>query len=114
MQTCVYMSNCRIQAAVGNAKKGSISVKRLYETLAPEGCIINGVITAEEELAAHLKEFWKEKPPGGEQCMPGAPQLPVYVEDLSGSGDEREENAGVHSQGVPRSVGGRRQCLWLL
>ena len=37
MQTCVYMSNCRIQAAVGNAKKGSISVKRLYETLAPEG-----------------------------------------------------------------------------
>ena len=60
MQTCVYMSNRRIQAAVGNAKKGSISVKRLYETLAPEGCIINGVITAEEELAAHLKEFWKE------------------------------------------------------
>lgn len=56
MQTCVYMSNRRIQAAVGNAKKGSISVKRLYETLAPEGCIINGVITAEEELAAHLKE----------------------------------------------------------
>ena len=60
MQTCVYMSNRKIQAAVGNAKKGSISVKRLYETLAPEGCIINGVITAEEELAAHLKEFWRE------------------------------------------------------
>lgn len=60
MQTCVYMSNRKIQVAVGKAKKGSISVRKLYETLAPEGCIINGVITAEEELAAHLKEFWKE------------------------------------------------------
>lgn len=60
MQTCVYMSNRRIQAAVGKAKKDSVSVKKLYETLAPEGCIINGVITAEEELAAHLKQFWKE------------------------------------------------------
>ena len=61
MQTCVYMSNRKIQAAVGNAKKGSISVKRLYETLAPEGCIINGVITAEEELAAHLKDVYKRQ-----------------------------------------------------
>ena len=35
-------------------------MKRLYETEAPEGSIINGVITGEEELGAHLSQFWKE------------------------------------------------------
>lgn len=54
MQTCVYMSNRKIQVAVGNPKNHSIAVKRLYETEAPEGSIINGVITGEEELGAHL------------------------------------------------------------
>ena len=37
MQTCVYMSNRKIQVAVGNPKNHSIAVKRLYETEAPEG-----------------------------------------------------------------------------
>lgn len=60
MQTCVYMSNRKIQVAVGNPKNHSIAVKRLYETEAPEGSIINGVITGEEELGAHLSQFWKE------------------------------------------------------
>lgn len=35
MQTCVYMSNRKIQVAVGNPKNHSIAVKRLYETEAP-------------------------------------------------------------------------------
>ncbi len=60
MQTCVYMSNRKIQVAVGNPKNHSILVKRLYESAAPEGSIINGVITGEEELGAHLRQFWKE------------------------------------------------------
>ncbi|MFR8337818.1 MAG: hypothetical protein ACLVAW_14750 [Eisenbergiella massiliensis] len=113
MQTCVYMSNRKIQAAVGNAKKGSISVKRLYETLAPEGCIINGVITAEEELAAHLKEFWKENHLAvnnvclvlhSSQFMSKTFQVPAM-------------NVKKTLEYIPRSfpsVGGRRQCLWLL
>ena len=70
MQTCVYMSNRKIQVAVGNPKKHSIIVKRLYETEAPEGSIINGVITGEEELGAHLKQFWRDnKLPSRDVCL---------------------------------------------
>ena len=64
MQTCVYMSNRKIQVAVGNPKNHSIAVKRLYETEAPEGSIINGVITGEEEL--------ERKPSFHQECLPGA------------------------------------------
>ena len=54
----------------------------------------------------------KGKPPGGEQCMPGAPQLPSLVsKTFSGSGDD-EENAGVHSQGVS-GVSEAGGALWL-
>ena len=49
MQTCVYMSNRKIQVAVGNPKNHSIAVKRLYETEAPEVEDINQFIDRLEE-----------------------------------------------------------------
>lgn len=61
MITIVYLSNRIIQVVVGNEGTASAQVKEAYEVEAPENSLINGVVTAPEELADCLSAFWKEK-----------------------------------------------------
>ena len=53
MATIVYLSNQMVQA-VEMRNNGSVSV---YEELAPEGSIINGMVTDEEIFVDFLKRF---------------------------------------------------------
>ncbi len=59
MSTAVYLANKKIQVVVGGGNPKRVDVKAVYETMAPEGCIINGVVTDEEMFLGHLREFWE-------------------------------------------------------
>lgn len=61
MKTALYLSNRVIQAVTGRDTGRGIVIKNRFEIQAPEGSIINGVITDEEKLASCLKTFWREK-----------------------------------------------------
>lgn len=57
----VYLSNNNIHILAGETKGGRLAVSHVYELQLEEGCLINGVITNEELLAAKLGSFWKAK-----------------------------------------------------
>ena len=57
MSVSVYFSNQIVQVAVGNRGKKGV-LKNIYTTVAPEGCIINGIVMDAEVLGNFLKEFW--------------------------------------------------------
>ena len=59
MSTVVYLSNNSIKVLTGEQKKKGVQVDNIYLTLAPEGSIINGIVTDQEEFLRHLKEFWE-------------------------------------------------------
>lgn len=59
MSTVVYLSNNSIKVLTGEQKKNGVQVDNIYLTLAPEGSIINGIVTDQEEFLSHLKEFWE-------------------------------------------------------
>ena len=57
MSVSVYFSNQIVQVAVGTrGKKGTL--KAVYQSVAPEGCIINGIVMDPEVLGNFLNEFW--------------------------------------------------------
>ncbi len=57
MSVSVYFSNQIVQVAVGKrGKKGTIQA--VYSSVAPEGCIINGIVMDPEVLGNFLNEFW--------------------------------------------------------
>ena len=57
MSVSVYFSNQIVQVAVGTRGKKGV-LKNIYTTVAPEGCIINGIVMDAEVLGNFLKEFW--------------------------------------------------------
>lgn len=59
MKTSVYLSNHRVQIAVGEAKKNKIQVQNFLQFDIREGSLINGVITSEEGLKAQLSKAWE-------------------------------------------------------
>lgn len=60
MITSVYLSNNNIQAVTGRQKGQSLIIEQICEMKIPEGSLINGVITSEEELREELEDFWKQ------------------------------------------------------
>ena len=59
MSVSVYLCNQIIQVAVGTrGSKGTL--KKMYTSVAPEGCIINGIIMDSEVFGAFLKDFWEK------------------------------------------------------
>ncbi|MCR4846148.1 MAG: hypothetical protein K5865_05355 [Eubacterium sp.] len=57
MSVSVYFSNQIVQVAVGKrGKKGTLQT--VYSSVAPEGCIINGIVMDPEVLGNFLNEFW--------------------------------------------------------
>ena len=56
MKTTVYLSNHRVQIAVGEAKKSKIKIQNLVQFDLREGSLINGVITSEDGLKHQLEK----------------------------------------------------------
>lgn len=61
MKTSVYLSNHRVQIAVGEAKKNKIQVQNFIQFDIREGSLINGVITSEEGLKGQLSKLWESE-----------------------------------------------------
>ena len=57
--TSLYLSNSRVQAAVGRPGAKQVKLRKIAEADLPEGCLINGVITNEAALAAALNTFFE-------------------------------------------------------
>ena len=60
MRTVVYLSNLEVRAAVGKTKGDRVIVKSVCSAKAPEGSIINGMVTNEEAFYEFLKKFWAD------------------------------------------------------
>ncbi|RZT02291.1 type IV pilus biogenesis protein PilM [Cuneatibacter caecimuris] len=60
MKASIYLSNGTIYAVAGDPGRGKASVQSMCSMDIPEGVLINGVITNEEELRDLLARFWKE------------------------------------------------------
>lgn len=59
MSTVIYLSNQDVKAVVGTGKGKLVTVTRVCRAQAPEGSIINGLVTNEETFTPFLKEFWE-------------------------------------------------------
>lgn len=59
MKTSVYLSNHRVQIAVGEANKNKTKIQNLVQFDIREGSLINGVITSEEGLTHQLSKAWE-------------------------------------------------------
>lgn len=55
--TSLYLCSRTVYAAVGSPTANGARITAAAQTELPEGCLINGVITNEADLAAALKEF---------------------------------------------------------
>ncbi|MCR5420194.1 MAG: hypothetical protein K6E98_04230 [Lachnospiraceae bacterium] len=61
MSTVVYLANQQIQVIEGKrAGKGAALIKRYLTLEAPEGSVINGVVTDEDGFSEFIKAAWKE------------------------------------------------------
>lgn len=56
--TSLYLCSRTVYAAVGSPTANGVRITAAAQTELPEGCLINGVITNEADLAAALKEFF--------------------------------------------------------
>ena len=60
MNTSIYLANQNIQILTGSVSRSKVSVKNMVQAKAPEGSLINGVITSEGELAECLGRLWSQ------------------------------------------------------
>lgn len=60
MSVVIYLSNQDVRAVIGTARHGQASVSRVCRAQAPEGSIINGLVTNEEAFDTFFREFWTE------------------------------------------------------
>lgn len=58
--TTVYISNNNIQVLIGESNGKKVNVTKTFVTQAPMGCIINGMVTNEQDYTSHIKQFWEE------------------------------------------------------
>ena len=104
--TSLYLCSRTVYAAVGSPTARGARITAAASTQLPEGCLINGVITNEADLAEALKAFFADnKLPtgrvaliaGGSQFMHRIMELPAMSEkkrmavlshELSSSGAE--------------------------
>lgn len=60
MSITVFLSNSKIQIVSGTSGKNSANVQQYYEMTAPEGSILNGVVTDAVSLSNAIRNFWHE------------------------------------------------------
>lgn len=60
MSTVIYLSNQDVRVVVGKGKGSQASVSRVCRAQAPEGSIINGLVTNDEVFDAFFREFWRD------------------------------------------------------
>lgn len=87
--TSLYLCSRTVYAAVGSPTAGGVRITAAAQMQLPEGCLINGVITNEADLADALKAFFAQnKLPasrvaliaGGSQFMHRIMSLPAMSE----------------------------------
>lgn len=67
MSVILYLSNKLVQVIEAKGKGKTVCVQQVFQEEAPEGSIINGIITDEETFVAWIKTFFtKHKLPGKE------------------------------------------------
>ncbi|MDO5136787.1 MAG: hypothetical protein Q4D55_12090, partial [Eubacteriales bacterium] len=59
MVTSVFFTNNYIRVVVGTAKRSKAKVSKICSCEIPQGCLINGLITEEQELSRVIKELWE-------------------------------------------------------
>lgn len=60
MSTVIYLSNQEVKALVGTGRRGRATATRTCLAQAPEGSLINGLVTNEEAFTDFLRGFWEE------------------------------------------------------
>lgn len=60
MATILYLSNQLVQAAEAKEKNNKIKIHEVFQEQAPEGSIINGIITDEEAFSSWIKVFFSK------------------------------------------------------
>lgn len=60
MATILYLSNQLVQAVEAKEKNNKIKVQEIFQEQAPEGSIINGIITDEEAFSSWIKVFFSK------------------------------------------------------
>lgn len=60
MSLTVFLSNSKIQIVSGTSSKNGAGIQKYYELTAPQGSILNGVVTDSTALSAALKSYWQE------------------------------------------------------
>jgi Tfp pilus assembly PilM family ATPase len=58
--TTVYISNSSIQVLIGDSNGKKVTITKRFQTEAPVGCIINGMVTNEQDYVNHIKQLWEE------------------------------------------------------
>ncbi len=58
MSTVVYLANQQIQVVTGTQGSRKITVSKCYSAQAPDGSIINGMITDTESFVSFMQTFW--------------------------------------------------------
>lgn len=70
MATILYLSNKLVQVVEARRKGKTVSIQNVWQAQAPEGSIINGIITDEEAFLAWIKNFFvKNKLPRKEIAL---------------------------------------------
>lgn len=77
MSIVIYLSNQDVKAVVGTEKGGQATATRICRARAPEGSIINGLVTNEEAFTEFLQEFWESSqlPKKGVTLVLGSAQV---------------------------------------
>lgn len=101
MTTIVYLSNQMVQA-VEMKSNGSVSV---YEELAPEGSIINGIVTDEEVFGDFLKHFFAAGKLSKKDCtlVLNSTQITTRILELPRTGYNDLNNMMLHEFGDSRT-----------
>lgn len=60
MNTIIFLSNRYVAAMEGTRRGKQVIVSRICSAQAPEGSIINGTVTEEEDFDRFFREFWEE------------------------------------------------------
>lgn len=95
MTTSVFLSNNTVFAACGQEKKGLSAGARSVIYKMPEGSLLNGMITNEQELTEQLRGFWKREglPEKGVRLVLESSNFSVKTIDLPKM--KKKEAAGV-------------------
>ena len=89
--TSLYLCSRTVYAAVGTPTANGVRISAAAQTTLPEGCLINGVITNEADLAAALKSFFADNrlPTGKVALIVGGTQFVHRVMTLPAMSEKK-------------------------